>query len=804
MEENRMLVSKEWLDEYVKVDVPVEALAEKITRSGIEIEEIIDYTKDIKNLVVGHVESIEKHPDADKLNVCQVNVGEEVKQIVCGAPNVAAGQTVIVCLPGGRLPGGVKIKKAKLRGVESNGMICSLGELGISSNLIPEAYEKGIYVFTETITPGTDALAALSLDDKVMELGLTPNRSDCMSMVGSAFETSALYEEPLKLSETHINETSEQVSDFISIEIEDTSLSPYYAARIVKNVKIGPSPAYIQGRLIKAGIRPINNVVDVSNYVMLEYGQPLHMFDYDKIGSTTIKVRSAADGEKMTTLDDKARTLTTEDIVITNGTTPVALAGVMGGDFSEVTDSTVNVLIESAMFAPLNIRKTANRLNLRSESSSRFEKGVAAEFVLDALDRAAYLLQENAQGAVLSGIASAGTLPEFTTNVQITTDDINQLIGFDISNTEIKNIFERLGFETKVDGDSFNVIVPSRRGDITIKEDLVEEVARIYGYDALPATLPETKTNKQVGLTDYQAKRRTMKALLQGLGLNQAITYALVSTEKSTQFALKEAETTALLMPMSEDHAVLRQSLLPHLIDVVSYNNARQMKDVAFYEIGNTFFKQDDLLPSEEEHVAGIMTGLVTPTMHQGKKEQVDFYHVKGIVEAIADRLGLAFRYVRSGEPKLHPGRSADIYVDETKVGIIGQLHPTVEKENDLKETYVFELDLNALLSIHQGQIVYNMIPKFPGTRRDIALEVERKQDTGVLIEEILKVDSKYLRSAEVFDVYEGEHIAQDKKSVAIRMEFLNPEQTLTDEEIKPIYDAVIDRLEAIGAKLRG
>ncbi|UBH21626.1 phenylalanine--tRNA ligase subunit beta [Macrococcus armenti] len=799
-----MLVSKEWLDDYVKVDVPVETLAEKITRSGIEIEEIIDFTKDIKNLVIGYVESIEKHPDADKLNVCQVNVGDEVKQIVCGAPNVATGQTVIVCLPGGRLPGGIKIKKAKLRGVESNGMICSLSELGIASNLIPEVYENGIYVFEERITPGSDALTELSLNDAVMEFGLTPNRSDCMSMVGSAFETSALYESPLKLPETHLNETDEKAQNFIDIHIDNAELAPYYAARIVKNVKIGPSPAHIQGRLIKAGIRPINNVVDVSNYVMLEYGQPLHMFDYDKIGSTTIKVRAAADGETMTTLDDKSRTLTNEDIVITNGSEPIALAGVMGGDFSEVTDSTVNVLIESAMFAPLNIRKTANRLNLRSESSSRFEKGIAAEFVLDALDRAAYLLQENAQGEVMSGVVSAGALPDFTTSIEISTDDINQLIGFNISNTEIKNIFERLGFETKVDGDAFNVIVPSRRGDITIKEDLVEEVARIYGYDALPATLPETMTNKQVGLTDYQTKRRAVKALLQGLGLNQAITYALVSAEKSTQFALKSADTTALLMPMSEDHAVLRQSLLPHLIDVVSYNNARQMKDVAFYEIGNTFFKQDGLLPSEEEHVAGIITGLVTPSMHQGKKEQVDFFHVKGIVEAISARLGLTFNYVRSSESLLHPGRSADIFVNEMKVGIIGQLHPTVEKVNDLKETYVFELDLKALLSEHQGQIIYNMIPKFPGTSRDIALEVERKLDTGALIDEIMTVDSKYLKSAEVFDVYEGEHIAEDKKSVAIRMEFLNPEQTLTDEEIKPIYEAVIEKLQANGAKLRG
>lgn len=800
-----MLVSKEWLSDFVKVDLPVEALAEKITRSGIEIEEIIDYKKDIKNLVVGYVESKEKHPDADKLNVCQVNVGEETLQIVCGAPNVDAGQHVIVCLPGGRLPGGIKIKKAKLRGVESNGMICSLGELGINSNLIPEAYAQGIYVFSDEVTPGTNALEALSLADEVMEFGLTPNRSDCMSMVGSAYETSALYEEAISFPNVEIHETNENASDYISINIEDESLNPYYAARIVKNVKIGPSPAYIQGRLIKAGIRPINNVVDVSNYVMLEYGQPLHMFDYDQLGSKTIVVRNAQQDEIMTTLDDQERKLISEDIVITNGTKPVALAGVMGGDFSEVTDKTVNVLIEAAMFAPLNIRKTASRLNLRSESSSRFEKGVPAEFVEEALNRAAYLLQENAQGEVLSGIVSAGQLPEFTKCVEITVADINGLIGFEISNTEIKAIFDRLGFESKVDGDHFNVVVPSRRGDISIKEDLVEEVARIYGYDELPATLPVTKTNKQVGLTDYQIKRRQIKALLQGYGLNQAITYALVSKEKATQFALKTAETTKLLMPMSEDHAELRQSLIPHLVDVVKYNNARQMKNVAFYEVGNVFYQNGtDTLPSEEERVAGIITGEVMPSYHQGKKENVDFFHVKGIVEAISERIGIPFKYVRSTDELLHPGRSADIYVGEVKVGIIGQLHPSFEDANDLNETYVFELDLKQLLNDVQGQILYTMIPKFPGTSRDIAIEVPRNEDTGKYIELIEAIDQKLLQSAKVFDVYQGEHIAEDKKSVAIRMEFLNPEQTLTDEDIKPIYDKVIESLEQNGAKLRG
>ncbi|WJP97128.1 phenylalanine--tRNA ligase subunit beta [Macrococcus bovicus] len=797
-----MLVSKEWLNEFVRVNVPVEELAEKITRSGIEVEEITDYTKDIKNLVVGHVLTKEKHPDADKLNVTTVDVGDETLQIVCGAPNVEAGQYVIVCKPGGRLPGGIKIKRAKLRGVESNGMICSLGELGIPKNLVPEQYESGIFHFPEEVTPGTDALEALFLADGVMEFGLTPNRADAMSMLGSAYEVSALYEEEIEFPEAELEEAG-NAADTLAIKIDDAEASPYYAARVVQNVVIKPSPTWMQMRLIKAGVRPINNVVDVSNYVMMELGQPLHMFDADQIGSQKIIVRYARDGETMTTLDDKERVLTSEDIVITNGTAPIALAGVMGGDFSEVTANTTNVVIESALFNPVNVRKTSRQTGLRSEASSRFEKGVAPERVNMALDRAAFLLQEHAAGNVLAGIVSAGELPELETTVQITTDEVNNLIGFDLSNTEIKNIFERLGFDSQVDGDAFNVHVPSRRGDITIKEDLIEEIARIYGYDELPSTLPITNTNKRVGLTAYQTKRRAVKSLLEGLGLNQAITYALVSEEKAQQFTAKEHETVKLMMPMSADHAVLRQSLLPHLIDAVQYNNARQMKDVALYEIGNVFHGRGAEQPVEVEQLAGIITGQFSATEWQGKVEPVDFFVVKGIVEALGEKLSVQFSYVRAELSDLHPGRSAQVLLNGEVVGVIGQLHPLVERAHDLKDTYVFELNLQRILE-ETSAVKYHLIPKFPGISRDIALEVDRQRATGELIDIIMQADNKYLQRATVFDVYEGEHIADDKKSVAIRMEFLNPDETLKDEDIQPIVDQVLDNLTQAGAKLRG
>lgn len=800
-----MLISNEWLKEYVTIDDSVSNLAERITRTGIEVDDLIDYTKDIKNLVVGFVKSKEKHPDADKLNVCQVDIGEdEPVQIVCGAPNVDAGQYVIVAKVGGRLPGGIKIKRAKLRGERSEGMICSLQEIGISSNYIPKSFESGIYVFSESQVPGTDALQALYLDDQVMEFDLTPNRADALSMIGTAYEVAALYNTKMTKPETTSNELELSANDELTVTIENEDKVPYYSARVVHDVTIEPSPIWMQARLIKAGIRPINNVVDISNYVLLEYGQPLHMFDQDAIGSQQIVVRQANEGEKMTTLDDTERELLTSDIVITNGQTPIALAGVMGGDFSEVKEHTSNIVIEGAIFDSVSIRHTSRRLNLRSESSSRFEKGIATEFVDEAVDRACYLLQTYANGKVLKDRVSSGELGAFITPIDITADKINRTIGFDLSQNDIVTIFNQLGFDTEINDDVITVQVPSRRKDITIKEDLIEEVARIYGYDDIPSTLPVFEKVTSGQLTDRQYKTRMVKEVLEGAGLDQAITYSLVSKEDATAFAMQQRQTIDLLMPMSESHASLRQSLLPHLIEAASYNVARKNKDVKLFEIGNVFFANGEgELPDQVEYLSGILTGDYVVNQWQGKKETVDFYLAKGVVDRVAEKLNLEFSYRRADIDGLHPGRTAEILLENKVVGFIGELHPTLAADNDLKRTYVFELNFDALMAVSVGYINYQPIPRFPGMSRDIALEVNQNIPAADLLSTIHAHGGNILKDTLVFDVYQGEHLEKGKKSIAIRLNYLDTEETLTDERVSKVQAEIEAALIKQGAVIR-
>lgn len=800
-----MLISNEWLKEYVTIDDSVSNLAERITRTGIEVDDLIDYTKDIKNLVVGFVKSKDKHPDADKLNVCQVDIGEdEPVQIVCGAPNVDAGQYVIVAKVGGRLPGGIKIKRAKLRGERSEGMICSLQEIGISSNYIPKSFESGIYVFSESQVPGTDALQALYLDDQVMEFDLTPNRADALSMIGTAYEVAALYNTKMTKPDTTSNELELSANDELTVTIENEDKVPYYSARVVHDVTIEPSPIWMQARLIKAGIRPINNVVDISNYVLLEYGQPLHMFDQDAIGSQQIVVRQANEGEKMTTLDDTERELLTSDIVITNGQTPIALAGVMGGDFSEVKEQTSNIVIEGAIFDPVSIRHTSRRLNLRSESSSRFEKGIATEFVDEAVDRACYLLQTYANGKVLKDRVSSGELGAFITPIDITADKINRTIGFDLSQNDIVTIFNQLGFDTEINDDVITVLVPSRRKDITIKEDLIEEVARIYGYDDIPSTLPVFDKVTSGQLTDRQYKTRMVKEVLEGAGLDQAITYSLVSKEDATAFSMQQRQTIDLLMPMSEAHASLRQSLLPHLIEAASYNVARKNKDVKLFEIGNVFFANGEgELPDQVEYLSGILTGDYVVNQWQGKKETVDFYLAKGVVDRVSEKLNLEFSYRRADIDGLHPGRTAEILLENKVVGFIGELHPTLAADNDLKRTYVFELNFDALMSVSVGYINYQPIPRFPGMSRDIALEVDQNIPAADLLSTIHAHGGNILKDTLVFDVYQGEHLEKGKKSIAIRLNYLDTEETLTDERVSKIQAEIEAALIEQGAVIR-
>ncbi|MCU5745698.1 phenylalanine--tRNA ligase subunit beta [Staphylococcus sp. SQ8-PEA] len=800
-----MLISKEWLEDYVSIDEPIEELAEKITRTGIEVDDITDLTQDIKNLVVGYIIDKQPHPNADKLNICQVDLGEsEPVQIVCGAPNVQRGQFVIVAKVGGRLPGGIKIKRAKLRGERSEGMICSLQEIGIASNVIPKSFEDGIYVLPGDIAPGTDALTALYLDDEMMEFDLTPNRADALSMIGTGYEVAALYDREMQ-KPPHTPEKEEgDVQEELSVSIAESQIAPYYSTRIVKDVSIQPSPLWMQMRLIKAGIRPINNVVDISNYVLLEYGQPLHMFDQDEIGSNSIIVRQAKPNEKITTLDKQERELQSEDIVITNGKEPIAIAGVMGGDFSEVTERTTNVIIEGAIFNPVSIRHTSRRLNLRSEASSRFEKGVAAELVDEAVDRACYLLEQYANGQTRKGRVSAGDLGQFETPIQISVEKVNDTIGFELSADDIEQIFNQLGFNHQREGAIFTVYAPSRRKDISIPEDLIEEIARIYGYDALPSTLPVFNDVTNGALTDKQAKTRAVKATLEGAGLNEAINYSLVSKEDASSYALAERSVVELLMPMSEAHSTLRQSLIPNLIDATAYNVARKNHDVRLYELGRVFFGNGtDQLPDEVTYLSGILTGNYVVNKWQNKKEEIDFYIVKGIVERIAEKLDLELTYTAAEIDGLHPGRTAQIYLRDECIGVIGELHPEVEKEKDLSRTYVFELNYDRLMQESVGYINYKHIPRYPGVSRDIALVINRSTPSSDIIGIIKQNGDDILQHAEVFDVYEGEHVAEDEKSIAIRLAYLDTENTLTDERVNAVHNNILEALESSGATIR-
>ncbi|ATH92710.1 phenylalanyl-tRNA synthase subunit beta [Bacillus glycinifermentans] len=804
-----MFVSYKWLEEYVNLDgMTPEILAEKITRSGIEVEGVEYKGEGIKGVVIGHVLEREQHPNADKLNKCLVDIGaEEPVQIICGAPNVDKGQKVAVATVGAVLPGNFKIKRAKLRGEESNGMICSLQELGIQGKLVPKEYAEGIFVFPGDAETGTDALKRLALDDAVLELGLTPNRADAMNMLGVAYEVAAILGRDVKIPETSYQPGTEKAEEYIAVQIEDREANPMYAAKIVKDVNIGPSPLWMQTKLINAGIRPHNNVVDITNFVLLEYGQPLHAFDYDRFGSKEVVVRKAKENETIVTLDEQERTLSADHLVITNGSIPQAVAGVMGGADSEVREDTKTILLEAAYFSGNTVRKASKDLGLRSESSIRFEKGIDPERVRLAAERAADLISRYAGGTVLEGTVEENHLDIKPKVISLSADKVTKVLGVSISKEEMADIFKRLGFSVEEAGGKLIVTVPTRRGDITIEEDLIEEVARLYGYDNIPSTLPEV-TGFTGGLTPYQEKRRKVRRFLEGAGLSQAITYSLTNDKKATAFALEKSFKTILSLPMSEERSVLRHSLLPNLLDSVAYNLARQTDSAAFYEIGSVFLKvEEQTKPVEKEHVAGAVTGLWHKNLWQGEKKPVDFFVAKGIVEGLLEKLGVqeGIEFVQSERKELHPGRTANILHNGSLIGFIGQLHPSVEKELDLKEAYVFELDLHALFALDVPAIAYKAIPKYPSVTRDIALVVNKDIASGQLEDVIKKAGGKLLKEVHVFDVYEGEHMEEGKKSVAFSLQYLNPEQTLTEEEVTKVHDKVLKALEeTYQAVLRG
>ncbi|MEG6574987.1 phenylalanine--tRNA ligase subunit beta [Caldibacillus debilis] len=801
-----MLVSFKWLEDYVSLPVTPEELAEKITRSGIEVDGIHRKGQDFDHLVAGRVLKCERHPNADKLTVCLVDIGEgEPVQIVCGAKNVAPGQGVIVAKPGAKLPNQVKIKKAKFRGVESNGMICSLQELGFEGKVVPKEYAEGIFVLPEDVPPGTEIASLLHLDDPVLELELTANRGDCLSMIGVAYETAAILGGEVRLPEAEYEPIREKAEDHIRVKVDSPEDCPLYTAKIIRNVKIGPSPLWMQARLMAAGIRPHNNVVDITNYVMLEYGQPLHAFDYDRFGSKEVVVRRAKDGEKLVTLDGVTRTLNENHLVITNGKEPVALAGVMGGADSEVTAETTTVLLESALFAGPVVRRASKDLQLRSESSSRFEKGVDPARVKEAAERAAALMARYASGEVLEGTAEARALQADPVKITVDLEKMNAFLGTELTMAEVAGILERLRFPYEQKERTLTVTVPTRRPDITREVDVYEEIARLYGYDLLPGTLPRGPQTPG-GLTDYQKKRRIVKYFLEGAGLQEAITYTLTSREKFRLFSLTATEEIPLSLPMSEEHSVLRQSLLPHLLDAVRYNRARKNENIALYEIGSVFLSRGaGKQPEEREHLAFVLTGLWVDHPWQGERVKADFFTAKGILEQLFAKLGLKnrIRFVK-GEPEgFHPGQTAEILFDGEAIGVIGKIHPAMEKNWDIKDVFAAEIILAKLLRAENEPLVYSQVPRFPSVSRDIALVCGKDLSAGELKETIVAAGGKLLTDAKVFDVYEGEKMDADKKSVAFSLTFSDPERTLTDEEIDRALERILRALEEKGAYLR-
>ncbi|WP_088103767.1 phenylalanine--tRNA ligase subunit beta [Halalkalibacter urbisdiaboli] len=808
-----MLVSYNWLQDYVKVDdLSAADIAEKMTRGGIEIDIIHQLNKGISGIVVGHVLECSQHPNADKLNVCKVDIGEgEPVQIICGAPNVAAGQKVVVAKVGAVLPGNFKIKKAKLRGEASNGMICSLQELGIESKLVHKDFAEGIYVFQEEVEVGRDALQALNLTDEVLELDLTPNRADCLNMIGVAYEVGALYNREVTLPKVSVTTNDEKASDYISVHVEAKDDNPYYGATIIKDVKVGPSPLWLQNRLMAAGIRPISNVVDVTNYVLLEYGQPLHAFDYDRFGSKEVLVRRANDGEKMVSLDDVERTLTKDHLVITNGTEPMAIAGVMGGATSEVQEDTTTILLEAAYFQSSTVRKASRDLGLRSDSSTRYEKGIDPKRVKAAAERAASLIAELTGGTIVSGVVEDDTLAIEEPDVHISLSRLNERLGMSLTGDDIISIFSRLQFDYKQDGEAFIVIAPSRRPDIRIEEDLIEEVARLYGYDNIATTLPEGSTT-QGALTEYQAKRRRIRRFLEGAGLSQVITYSLTSAEKAKGFAGEYTGVAPirLSMPMSEDRSTMRTSLIPHLFDVLKYNLNRKNNDVHVYEMGSIFTSEEGVLtkqPTEREMVAGALTGMWHEHTWQGEKKPVDFFVVKGLLEGVFAELGLEadVSFIQDRKSGLHPGRTATITLAGKEIGFIGQVHPATQKAEDLKETYVFQLDLEAVITYEVETVGYVALPRFPAISRDIALVVDADRAAGEVEAVIVKSGGKLLKSVKLFDLYQGEHMDEGKKSLAFSLQYFDPERTLTDEDVSVVHEKVLSELQGkVGAKLRG
>jgi len=795
-----------WLKDYVDFDLSPEELSDRLTMAGLEVEDVIYQGKGLENIVAAQILELKPHPDAEKLSLCEVTDGENNYPIVCGASNMKAGDKVALAKigaklpPGPKFPEGLKIKKAKIRGEESLGMLCAENELGLGEE------SDGILILSESANMGNKIVDELGLNDVVFEVGITPNRPDCLSVVGVAREVAALLGKTVKHPETGVTESGNDIKNIAKVELLDPGKCPRYSCRVIQNVKIGPSPSWLKTKLESSGIRSINNVVDVTNFVLLELGQPLHAFDYDLLEEKKIVVRAAEDGEIIKTLDDVERKLTKNDLLICDGKRPVALAGVMGGANTEVSQKTVNVLLESAYFDPVTIRKTSKATGLRSESSYRFERGVDPNAVVKALDRAAELIRELAEGEMAAGVIDEYPTPIKPIEVKLSLDRANRVLGTEISTEEIIKLAEGLEFENldSKEGE-FTFLIPTFRVDITREIDLIEEVARLYGYDNISTTLPAV-TMKSDTVSVHKFAQNKLKEILISSGFYEVINYSFEDQELLSLF--NNTEMLRILNPLTTESSVMRTSLVPGLIKNAILNLNHQAQDLRLFEIGKAYLPIENIeLPNEITRIAATATGKRTPEFWG--KEEFDFFDFKSILEKGFEALQISddvkFQDAREIE-FLHPGKSAKLLIDDVEIGYMGELHPNLSEKLEIsKKLYVLEIDLDKTTAFSkQKSKMFNPLPKFPSVRRDIALIIDESTPVGGILEEIDRIGSGLIEDAAIFDVFTGSPVQEGKKSVAVSLNLRAADKTLTEEEINKVQEKTLKKLGlALGAELR-
>ncbi|MBK5253454.1 MAG: phenylalanine--tRNA ligase subunit beta [Peptostreptococcaceae bacterium] len=810
-----MLVSLEWIKDYTDINVNTTEFCDRMVMSGSNLETCTEFCSGIVGVVVGKIEKIEKHPEADKLVICQLNVGkDDLVQIVTGADNIFEGAIVPVALQNSRIPGplhgapksegGVKITKGKLRGVVSNGMLCSAGELGLDDKVVPIAHRDGIWIIEEEVKLGEDITTALGLNDSIIDFEITPNRPDCLSMIGMAREAAATFNTKLNYPKNDCKESDEKTQDYLEVEVK-SDLCLRYSARVIKDVKIKQSPWWLQKRLIKAGMRPINNIVDITNFVMMEYGQPLHAFDIRGIEGNKIVVDVAKKGEKFTTLDEVERNLSENILMIYDAKKAVAIAGIMGGLDSGIMNDTTTVVIESATFNKDGIRKASKELAHRTEASGRYEKGIDPNLCEEAADRVCHLVELTESGTVLKGSVDVYPNKYVSAPVEVRVDRVNKVLGIEVERKFMTDVFESLEMKVSGDGNIMTVTPPTIRQDLIIEEDFIEEVARMYGYENLPTTLP--KSNTVSGESEHRKLRNIAREALCSMGFNEIQTYSFVSPRGIDKINIDEDSWerafVELINPLGDENSVMRTILTPNMMEVLSRNYSRKIGKVSAFEIGNTFIKNfidPNGLPDENYSICLGMYG-----------DDVDFFSLKGATKELLSLLGIEkLSFISEKEYGVyHPGRCARIVAhtkdEDVEIGIMGEIHPDVMENYGIgQRVYVCELMFETINEISDREIVFSQLPKYPSTSRDIALLVEENLEVAKIEETIREASTEILESLKMFDIYKGKQVADGKKSVAYSLTYRHKDKTLTDADVDKVHENILKALESkLNATLR-